>query len=152
MGSFFGKKRERSCYSCVCATWIKKQVLFHPQQYTHNYGNSSLNFYSKFCYSICETLIWVAFLIFLMYLIRVVKIFGTRVLIHMGVELPWIFFIQSLILQNCWLGASEGPFRDKETKRCETWRYLLRLNFREGENLCFKLLIYFGVAKFHGEI
>ena len=50
-------------------------------------------FIANAVYSICETLIWVAFLIFLMYLMRVIKIFGTRKLILMGVELPWIFLL-----------------------------------------------------------
>ena len=43
-------------------------------------------------YPLCETLVWVEFLIFLMCLMRVTKIFGTTKLIPRGVELLWIFF------------------------------------------------------------
>ena len=51
-----------------------------------------------------------------MYLMRVIKNFGTRELILMGVELSWIFFIKSLLLQIYWFGVSEVSFWDKKQK------------------------------------
>ena len=65
---------------------------------------------------ICETLIWVAFLIFLMYLMRVIKIFGTRELILMGVELPWIFLFNHCYYKIADLVRRKGRFETKKQK------------------------------------
>ena len=73
-------------------------------------------FYCKCCYSTCETLVWVAFLIFLMYLMRVIKNFGTRELILMGVELPWIFLFKHCYCKIADLVRRKGRFETKKQK------------------------------------
>ena len=91
-------------------------------------------FYCKCCYSICETLVWVAFLIFLMYLMRVIKNFGTRELILMGVELPWIFLFKHCYCKIADLVRRKGRF---ETKKQKDVRHDGTLSFEAKIDLSF---------------
>ena len=51
-------------------------------------------------YPVCETAIWVAFLIFLKGLMRAIIISWTRELILKGVEMSWIFLFNYYYCKN----------------------------------------------------
>ena len=72
----------------------------------------------NFAYPVCETAIWVTFLIFLKGLMRAIKISGTRELIPKGVEMSQIFFSIIIIAKTLILPLGSADSSAKNKKMC----------------------------------
>ena len=112
LGIFFRQKRERSCHSFVCLTWMSwiwKPVF--PS--THTKLCNLLSCCAPYPWSVKE--LWVAFLIFLRGLTRVINC-EVREIIIGHVELTFIFFVWGILIRNRDIRVSKGPFLGLKTK------------------------------------
>ena len=114
--AFFGKKRrEVATVVCVWHGYRSKFPSTHSNTHTTMATPLSI-FTANGVNPICETLIWVAFSIYLKGLMRVIIISGTRELILMVVKMSQIF-----LLNYCyWKIADPDPLKGRFKRK--TWK------------------------------
>ena len=112
MGSFFWQKKERGCHSCVCDMDIEASSL--PLIAIHTKLWQLLSCSATYPWSVKQ--LWVAFLIFLRWLMRVIKKSEVREIIIGHVEFTLIFLFDDFLCKNAILETLKVHFLVKKTK------------------------------------